>query len=58
MVFAGEELVTTQSYAWSVLGGQWVHIRCRGVARNWRVLLISIAGGAWQVGMTCFSQSC
>ena len=55
VVFAGRELVTTQSYAWSV---QWVHIRCGGISGNRRVLLISTAEGAWQVRMASSSQFC
>ena len=48
------------SHAWIVLyiDGQGVNRRCSGIAGNWRVMLISIAGGAWQVRMVSLSQFC
>ena len=54
MVFAGRELVTTQSYVWSVLGEFTKDVVAFPESR--RVMLISIAGGAWRKRMAFFSQ--
>ena len=54
--FAGRELVTTQSNAWNVLGGFTKDVVV--FQESLRVMLISIAGGAWRVRMASFSQFC
>ena len=56
MVFAGRELVTTQSFVWSVIGGFTRDVVA--FQESWRVLLIrpTIVIGAWRVRMASFSQ--
>ena len=52
--FKERELVTTQSDAWSVLGGFTRDVVV--FQESWRVMLTSIAGGAWRESMASFSQ--
>ena len=56
MVFAGRELVTTQSFVWNALGGFTKNVVA--FQESWRVMLISIAGDVWRVRMASFSQFC
>ena len=49
VVFAGRELATTQSFVWSVVGGFTKDVEA--FQESWRVMLISIVGGAWRVRM-------
>ena len=53
---AGEGLATTQSFAWSVVGGFTKDVVA--FQESQRVMLISIVGGAWRVRMASFSQFC
>ena len=56
VVFAGRELATTQSFVWSVIGGFTRDVVA--FQESWRVMLITIVGGAWRVRMVFFSQFC
>ena len=59
MVFAERELVTMQSYSWSVLGGFTKDVVAfQESGRVMLINLISIAGGVWRARMASFSQFC
>ena len=45
-----------QSFVWSVIGGFTRDVVV--FQESWKVMLITIVGGAWRVRMASFSQFC